>query len=72
LRGRGRQISEFEGSLVYRVSSRTDRATQRNSVSKKQEQQQQQQKKKKKKRGGWGEGRKEGRKVLKMCVEGMW
>jgi hypothetical protein len=54
------------------VSSRTDRATQRNSVSKKQEQQQQQQKKKKKKRGGWGEGRKEGRKVLKMCVEGMW
>jgi hypothetical protein len=32
--GRGRWISEFEGSLVYRVSSRTARATQRNSVSK--------------------------------------
>jgi hypothetical protein len=27
---RGRQISEFEASLVYRVSSRTARATQRN------------------------------------------
>jgi hypothetical protein len=35
LGGRGRQISEFEASLVYRVSSRTARATQRNSVSKK-------------------------------------
>jgi hypothetical protein len=36
--GRGRQISEFEASLVYRVSSRTARATQRNPVSKKQKQ----------------------------------
>jgi hypothetical protein len=51
--GRGRQISEFEASLVYRVSSRTARATQRNPVSKKPKQktkqtnkkQQQQQKK---------------------------
>jgi hypothetical protein len=34
LGGRGRQISEFEASLVYRVSSRTARATQRNPVSK--------------------------------------
>jgi hypothetical protein len=34
LGGRGRQISEFEASLGYRVSSRTARATQRNSVSK--------------------------------------
>jgi hypothetical protein len=33
--GRQRQvISEFEASLVYRVSSRTARATQRNPVSK--------------------------------------
>jgi hypothetical protein len=33
----GRQrISEFKASLVYRVSSRTARATQRNRVSKKQ------------------------------------
>jgi hypothetical protein len=35
LGSRGRQISEFEASLVYRVSSRTTRATQRNPVSKK-------------------------------------
>jgi hypothetical protein len=34
LGGRGRWISEFEASLVYRVSSRTARATQRNPVSK--------------------------------------
>jgi hypothetical protein len=34
LGGRGRQVSEFEASLVYRVSSRTARATQRNRVSK--------------------------------------
>jgi hypothetical protein len=31
-RGRGRQISEFETNLVYRVSSRTARATQSNPV----------------------------------------
>jgi hypothetical protein len=30
----GRGISELEASLVYRVSSRTARATQRNPVSK--------------------------------------
>jgi hypothetical protein len=36
LGGRGRQISEFKASLVYRVSSRTARATQRNPVLKKQ------------------------------------
>jgi hypothetical protein len=35
LGGRGRRISEFEGSLVYRVSSRTARATQRKPVLKK-------------------------------------
>jgi hypothetical protein len=34
LGGRGRRISEFEASLVYRVSSRIARATQRNPVSK--------------------------------------
>jgi hypothetical protein len=33
-RGKGRQISEFEESLVYRVSSRTARAIQRNPVLK--------------------------------------
>jgi hypothetical protein len=36
LGGRGRQISEFEASLVYKVSSRTARAIQRNPVSKNQ------------------------------------
>jgi hypothetical protein len=35
LGGRGRWISEFKASLIYRVSSRTARATQRNPVSKK-------------------------------------
>jgi hypothetical protein len=36
LGGRGRQISEFKASLVYRVSSRRARATQRSLVSKNQ------------------------------------
>jgi hypothetical protein len=45
LGGRGRWISEFKASLVYRVSSRTARAIQRNPVSKKQK------KEKEKKRG---------------------
>jgi hypothetical protein len=42
LGGRGRRISEFEASLVYKVSSRTARVTQRNPASGK---------KKKKKKG---------------------
>jgi hypothetical protein len=33
LEGRDRWISELEASLVYRVSSRTAKATQRNPVS---------------------------------------
>jgi hypothetical protein len=36
--GRGRQISEFEASLVYRVSSRTAGVIQRNPVSEQQQQ----------------------------------
>jgi hypothetical protein len=35
LGGRGRRISEFEASLVYRVSSRISRTTQKNTVSRK-------------------------------------
>jgi hypothetical protein len=35
LGGRGRQISEFKASLVYKVSSRTARVIQRNPVSNK-------------------------------------
>jgi ribosomal protein S19 len=34
LESRGRRISEFEANLVYKVSSRTARAIQRNPVSK--------------------------------------
>jgi hypothetical protein len=47
--GRGRQISEFEASLVYRVSSRTARTTQRNPVLKNQKKK----KKEKKKENGY-------------------
>jgi hypothetical protein len=43
---RGRRISEFEASLVYKVSSRTARATQRNPVSKKPKKQKQKNKNK--------------------------
>jgi hypothetical protein len=47
LGGRGRWISEFEASLVYRVSSRTARVTQRNPVSKKKKKKTKQKHKKK-------------------------
>jgi hypothetical protein len=46
LGGRDRWVSEFEASLVYRVSSRTARAKQRDPVSEKKE------KRKKKLRSG--------------------
>jgi hypothetical protein len=39
LGGRGKRISEFKDSLVYRVSSRTARAIQRNPVSRKKKKQ---------------------------------
>jgi hypothetical protein len=58
LGGRGRQISEFEASLVYRVSSRTAKATQRNPVSKKT-------KKRKKKKEKEGKGKEKKRKEKK-------
>jgi hypothetical protein len=45
---RGRWISEFEASLVYKVSSRTTRAIQRNPVSKKQNKKQKTKKQKQK------------------------
>jgi hypothetical protein len=48
LGGRGRWISEFKASLVYRVSSRTARAIQRNPVSKKQTKKEKKRKEKKK------------------------
>ena len=46
--GRGRWISEFKASLVYRVSSRTARATQRNPVSKNQTKKKKKERKKEK------------------------
>jgi hypothetical protein len=46
---KGRQISEFKASLVYRVSSRTARATERNPVSNKQNDKQTNKQKKTKK-----------------------
>jgi hypothetical protein len=52
----GRRISEFKASLLYKVSSRTARATQRNPVSKNQK------KKKKKKRR-----RRRRRETLMLC-----
>jgi hypothetical protein len=51
LEGRGRRISEFEARLVYKVSSRTARATQRKPVSKNQ--------KEKKEKKGKERGKKE-------------
>jgi hypothetical protein len=53
LGGRGRRISEFEASLVYRVSSRTARATQRNPVSKKKKKKKERKKEKKKYEEGY-------------------
>jgi hypothetical protein len=50
LGGRGRQISEFKASLVYKVSSRTARAIQRNPVFKNQKSKTKKNKKKKKKK----------------------
>jgi hypothetical protein len=51
LGGRRRQISEFEASLVYKVSSRTARATQRNPVLKNNNNKKKKEKKKEKKKG---------------------
>jgi hypothetical protein len=47
LGGRGRRISEFEASMVYRVSSRTARAIQRNPVSEKKKKKRKRKRKKK-------------------------
>jgi hypothetical protein len=48
LGGRGRGISEFQAILVYRVSSKTARATQRNPDSKKKKKKKKKRKKKEK------------------------
>ena len=46
--GRGRRISEFEASLVYKVNFRTARAIQRNPVSKNKTKKKERKKKEKK------------------------
>jgi hypothetical protein len=50
LGGRGRRISEFEAILVYRVSSRTAKATQKNPVSREKKKRKKERKKKKRER----------------------
>jgi hypothetical protein len=55
-RDRSRQISEFKARLVYRDSSRTARAIQRNTVLKKTETKNYKKKKKKDIYTGWGDG----------------
>jgi hypothetical protein len=51
LGGRGRRISEFKGSLIYKVSSRTARATQRSPVSKEETKKKKKKKEKRKMKG---------------------
>jgi hypothetical protein len=48
LGGRGRRISEFKASLIYKVSSSTARAIQRNPVSKNKTKQKERKKERKK------------------------
>jgi hypothetical protein len=63
LRSRGRRISELEASQVYRVSSRTARAIQRNPVPKKTKTKNKKKKKKKERR----DGREEGQAASEVC-----
>jgi hypothetical protein len=58
LEGRGRRISEFKASLVYKVSTRIARATQRNPVlkNKKKKKKKKRKKKKEKENGERGGG----------------
>jgi hypothetical protein len=53
LGGRGRQISEFEASLVYKVSSRTARAIQKNPVSRERERERERERKREIWLSGW-------------------
>jgi hypothetical protein len=48
--GRGRRTSDFEASLVYRVSSRRVRAAQRNPVQKKKKKKKEKKERKKEKK----------------------
>jgi hypothetical protein len=62
LGGRGRRISEFEASLVYRVSSRTASAIQRNPVSKTKQRKEKKRKEKKRKEKKRKEKKRKGKK----------
>jgi hypothetical protein len=62
LGGRSRWISEFEASLVYRVSSRTVRTIQKNPVSNCPPLKQKKKGRKERRKEGRKEGRKEERK----------
>jgi hypothetical protein len=55
-RGRDRWISEFKASLVYKMSSRTARITQRNPVLKKQNKSKQKPLKNNNNNEGWRDG----------------
>jgi hypothetical protein len=79
LGGRGRRISEFEASLVYRVSSRTARAAQRNPISKNQKEEEgeggggggeeeEERKKRRKRRGKKEEEGGWGRRWCSVCI----
>jgi hypothetical protein len=63
LGGRGRQISEFEASLIYRVSSRTARDIQRNPDSRNQKRERQR---------GRGRERKNGNGMVMVIVNGTY
>jgi hypothetical protein len=65
LGSRGRWISEFEASLVYKVSSRTARITQRNPVSKNQ-------KKKKKEKNQKKKKKEEEEEKVRVWIYGSW
>jgi hypothetical protein len=69
LGGRGRRISEFKASLVYRVSSRTARTTQRNPVSRKKRKEKKKKKKKRKEKKRREEKR--GERKLRMILNKM-
>jgi hypothetical protein len=74
LGGRGRQISEFEASLVYKVSSRTARATLRNPALKNQKTKNKKQNKTKTKTNKTKQNKKpkEYRSCCKQCPFGGW
>jgi hypothetical protein len=69
LGGRGRWISEFKASLVYRVSSRIARAIQKNTVSRKKEKKRKEKKRKEKRRE---EKRREEKKEGQLCSMEVW